>query len=315
MTNEAKVNILLAAHNGAPFIEEQIRSIQGQTNPEWRLFVSDDCSTDDTVYRVRRLASDDSRIRLVVWPSRSGSASRQFLRSVKILPPGYLMFCDQDDIWLPDKIEVSLACMNALERRHGVCTPCLVHTDLKVVDQDLNIVADSFVEYARIDVNRTIPTALTTNCVTGCTAMVNASLRDLLIKTPDSAFFVMHDWLIYLLAESFGRRMFVDRATVLYRQHDSNVAGAIPDRFLTKLSLARQSRETNIAAIRQARDFYGIYGPTLTNLEASQTLEYGTLLEKKRMPRLKSLFKTRAFKPSVSGFLLQMASILCASKR
>ena len=119
------IDILLSAYNGQKFIKEQIDSIIGQTIGDWRLLISDDCSTDGTL-DVLATFREDSRIELVSQNVKYGSARDNFLNLLNYASGDYVMFCDQDDVWLPDKIEVTLRLMEELERANGSDIPLLV---------------------------------------------------------------------------------------------------------------------------------------------------------------------------------------------
>lgn len=227
MPDRMTVDILLAVYNGTHLLPEQIRSLQAQSHGDWRLWVRDDGSTDDTIRVVQESAAADPRIRLVCGGGARLGASRGLGWLMDQLPESarYIMFCDQDDIWLPNKIELTLSAMQATEVEAGPNIPVLVHTDLVVVDADLDVIEDSFWEYSAIHPERlTLGRLLVQNTVTGCAAMINRPLRDLASPVPAEA--VMHDWWMALVAFCFGRIVSLRTATILYRQHGRNAVGA-----------------------------------------------------------------------------------------
>ena len=171
----------------------------------------------------------------------------------------YIMFCDQDDIWSPDKVKLTLEKMLELENMYGKDVPLLVHTDAKVVDGALNVIAESFWAYQNVyPKNReTINRLLVQNVITGCTVMINKALADLALPISDDA--VMHDWWLALVASAFGRIGHVDQPTMLYRQHGGNVIGAKRwnGSFVLKNLFGNdgQVREGILNAQKQARAF------------------------------------------------------------
>lgn len=238
------IDILLAAYNGERYISEQIESIINQTYTDWILYIKDDCSTDRTVDIVREYEKKYSeKIKVIVSDKPSGSAKDNFFSMLKYSKNNYIMTCDQDDVWLPDKIEVTYNKMRETERENKE-RPILVHTDLKVVDENLNITSESLFRLQNMNSFRDkINNLLVQNIVTGCTVMVNRNLLNYIVEIPKNA--VMHDWWMALVASSFGKIVFVNLSTVLYRQHGNNSVGA-------------KNTESVSYILRTLRNVYGI---------------------------------------------------------
>jgi glycosyltransferase involved in cell wall biosynthesis len=120
----------------------------------------------------------------------------------------YVMTCDQDDVWMHDKIEITYEKMKEAERKYKN-VPILVHTDLKVVDENLNLISESLMKMQNLDSSRDkINNLLVQNIVTGCTAMVNQKLISYIKSVPKHA--IMHDWWMALIASSLGRVEFIE---------------------------------------------------------------------------------------------------------
>ncbi|HEY0021072.1 MAG TPA: glycosyltransferase family 2 protein [Longimicrobium sp.] len=222
------IDILLTVYNGVPFLGDQLRSLQAQTHQDWRLWVRDDGSTDGSWEVVLAAAREDGRILPLEGSGTRLGARSGFAWLLEHADDGrgaYAMFCDQDDVWLPEKVEVTLAAMRRAEAEAGASRPVLVHTDLAVVDAGLATLDPSFWHYQGIrpELNQ-LNRLLYQNTVTGCTAMINRPLRRLATPVPDAA--VMHDWWLALLASAFGRVVPLPQATILYRQHGRNDTGA-----------------------------------------------------------------------------------------
>ena len=220
-----KVNILLAAYNGERFIKEQIASIQAQTFSDWTLLVRDDGSSDKTRAIVLKMAQDDPRIHLIDADSQDNlGVIKSFHRLMTYESADYYFFSDQDDVWLPNKLELSLKCAQTYPKDK----PLLVYTDLKVVDQSLLVLHESMIHTQSDHANTSLIQELTENTVTGGTMLINYDLAQRWTITDD---LVMHDWYLALLAAALGHLVYLDEPTELYRQHDANVLGA---RTLTK---------------------------------------------------------------------------------
>jgi glycosyltransferase involved in cell wall biosynthesis len=219
------INIVLTTYNGRKYIRSQISSLFNQSINNWTLSISDDKSNDNTSNLLKKLAQEKNNINLTLSSNNLGiiENTNYLINTSKAT---YIFFCDQDDIWLPNKIETTLNKMLEMEKEYGEETPILIHTDLKVVDNNLNLINPSFRNYQNLDPNpqNLLPRLLVQNFVTGCTMMINKPLKDLIIPIPTQA--IMHDWWIALTAASFGKIAYISEPTVLYRQHEQNTVGA-----------------------------------------------------------------------------------------
>jgi hypothetical protein len=225
------VEVLLATYNGERFVGEQIDSILAQDYPTLQILASDDGSSDRTLEILREYAEQfPSKIRLMEKQRPTGSAKANYLRLMKEATAGYICFADQDDVWLPNKVSGSMREIEKLEAQHGPSRPLLVFTDLRVVDDRLKTINPSMWRQLDIDprsVHR-LKQLIGRSVVTGCTATINRPMLELARQMPEEA--TMHDRWIGLLAATLGAAAIVPEQTVLYRQHDSNVVGALtPD--------------------------------------------------------------------------------------
>ena len=220
------IELVCATYNGAAYLPEQLASLVAQTHTGWRLWVRDDGSTDGTVQLLREWAGRDERIALVEGEDVRLGAAGSFARLWEGAPAGaeYLGFVDQDDVWVPEKLERQLAAMREAERLHGETTPILVHSDLSVVDSALRPVAPSFRAYARLGaLEAPLPERVAHNVVTGCTVLVHRALREAAGPIPDG---VMHDAWLACVATAVGRTVYLPQPLVAYRQHGANAIGA-----------------------------------------------------------------------------------------
>lgn len=215
-----KVNILMSTYNGQQFLAEQIRSIQEQTFSDWTLLIRDDGSSDQTKDLLQEFARQDSRIRLIDLEEQNNlGVIKSFHRLLQYEKADYYFFSDQDDVWLPDKLEVSLQ----EARFYPTDQPLMVYMDLTVVNQDLQVMSESMIRSQSHHANTQLVEELTENTVTGGVAMINHALAELWSGTED---ILMHDWYLALLASALGKLVFIDKPGELYRQHADNVLGA-----------------------------------------------------------------------------------------
>lgn len=280
------VEVLLATFNGESFLREQIDSILKQDYPDLRVLARDDGSSDGTVDILNEYQKRfPDRFQLLPTDRPTGSAKWNFLKLMQASRANYVSFCDQDDVWLPDKVSSSINAMRELESKWGRSIPFLVFTDLQLVDSNLRVLHRSFWEFMSIDpsdVHR-LNRLLMVWVVTGCTSMVNRPLVELAQRMPDEA--AMHDLWIGLIAATMGKSTFIRKQTVFYRQHGKNVLGTGRDlseeaapkparSFLTRLRRYREGAAYAQWRLsqEQARAFLAVYGNEL-DVKDRRTLE------------------------------------------
>lgn len=219
--------ILLAAYNGEKYLHTMIDSIIAQDYADWQLILSDDGSKDTTPAILQEYA-DKMPEKITFYRSgiRFGRPEKHFLHLLqKFHDSPYIMFCDQDDYWHPDKIRKTYETMKKTETDPAV--PAMVHTDLQVVDGELKPIHPSFLQMSGITGDRMqVRQLLTQNVVTGCTMMVNKTLAELGTQYIPETGIPMHDWWLALLAAACGNTGFLNEATIDYRQHGNNSVGA-----------------------------------------------------------------------------------------
>lgn len=242
MNTNKSIAILLATYNGAKYIEEQINSLFAQTLQGWTLYVHDDGSKDDTREILTRLASEHSEIRLLDYPSQGG-AKKNFFSLLERVEADYYFFCDQDDCWLPEKMQKTMQRMTELESQNEG-KPVVVHTDLYVADDNLNIVNESFLAYSGIhpEILTTFSLAGVSGLVTGCTMCFNAKAKETMVRPYDRA--LMHDeWITLSTLRIGGIVSLIDEPLILYRQHFDNTLGAKDRTKLTVMSRLKNLRK------------------------------------------------------------------------
>lgn len=225
------IAVLLGTYNGGRYLKELLESLLFQTINDFQLYIRDDGSTDDTIQIIQEYQQRYSNITIIENKGKNAGAKKNFELLLTEVKADYYMFCDQDDVWLPNKIEVSLTKLKQLERQYGDI-PLLVHTDLKVVDENLRTIDSSFWHYCNTQpqiVDRNIYYLGVANSVTGCTIMMNDLAKQVSLPFPDKIF--MHDAWIALCVKKHGQIDYIEDSTILYRQHGTNVFGAIKYHF------------------------------------------------------------------------------------
>ncbi len=295
--NKRKVAILLATYNGEKFLREQLDSLFAQREKNWDLIISDDCSKDTTQSILNEYAQRyPSQVVLKKNETAFGSAKDNFLQLIKYAEGyDYLMFCDQDDVWKPDKVKKTLDAMHKLEQ-DDTNVPCLVHTDLTVVRADLSVLYKSFIQSSMLKPSRCeLKQLVIQNNVTGCTMMINAALREKVILPADEKCIRMHDAWCAMWASAIGRIGYVEEQTILYRQHGMNVVGAKDvgsmNYILHYLCKRRQNRQALVDAEKQAGAFLNVAGNMLSNEQKQLLIDYSTMQGKGKVWRLFVIFK------------------------
>lgn len=287
--NNSAIEILLATYNGEKYIDQQINSIINQTYTNWKILFRDDGSTDNTVRIIEKfIEAYPDKMMLVIDKEKNLGASGNFSRLLESSQSDYTMFCDQDDVWLPDKIKLTLEKMRELESSTPKETPLLVHTDLEIVDQDLITISKSMFEFQNLDKHsNSINKMLVQNNITGCTVMINKNLRN--ISKPIPKDIIMHDWWIALVASVFGEIGFVNGQTIKYRQHGSNDTGAKGysiKYILERIKSIKKMYAVVYKNIRQANTFYKRYSTKFEAEKKEKVQAYATILEKSAIQRL-----------------------------
>ncbi len=311
----ASVAVLLATYNGERYVGELLESLFAQSCTDWHLIVSDDGSQDGTPDILQRfLARYPDRMTLLPPHAATGSSKENFLYLTDSAAGyDYYMYCDQDDVWLPEKIGLTLDKMKETEAGQAD-VPCLVHTDLEVTDAGMRSQHQSFFYSSFLDPARDqLRYLLVQNIVTGCTVMFNRALRDLCCMQTDHDRIVIHDWWIALVCAACGGRIsFLPRATILYRQHGGNVVGAKDVRSLRYmmgyLGRIRKNRSSLRASQAQAMNLLETLDSRLGDRERLLLAEYGRLGEKGKIGRIRVIIRNgiwlKGFKRKAGELLL-----------
>lgn len=215
-----KIDILVATYNGEKYIREQIDSILNQTHTNFNLLISDDGSKDNTVSILREYEQKDKRVKVFVQEKNLGYI-RNFEFLLKQVTCEYYMLSDQDDFWLPEKVEKSYA--KLINENFD-----LVFSDLEVVNADLETVHPSFWKYLKIDKKVKYDdyrTQYLYNCATGCTIISKKKFLNLILPVPYKSEFMPHDYWIALVVAVNGRIGHLPEKLIKYRQHGNNQIG------------------------------------------------------------------------------------------
>lgn len=220
MKNEERVAILLATYNGMRFLPELMTSLEKQTHDKWELYVRDDNSSDGTKDLLKSYEEKDGRIHVTYGEEQFGASKNFAFLLNAVSHEDYVMFCDQDDIWVPQKIEKTLYEMKRKESCSYANVPRIVFSGKQLVNENLQ---EIFEYKYRQKQNISFHDILIQNPIYGCTMMINKAALKLAQPLPEYAY--LHDYYLALLTSAYGEITFIDEPLILYRQHENNVTG------------------------------------------------------------------------------------------
>lgn len=258
--------IMLASYNGENYIRQQIESIQHQSFENWTLIIQDDYSTDNTPEIVREMAKKDSRITFV---NNDGMQHGPFINFHRLIDRcrelrafDYYCFCDQDDIWMDDKLSFLITLFEDVDE------PALAYANMDVLNASGQIVIDDFNERLGLKYVNAVTTFFSHN-VFGCNTIFNRQLFVLLPKVniaAKSSSWLSHDNFVTKCAAAYGRVIYSGRVTMHYRRHGGNVTSHQKYSFTLSRVLGRFFRFSSLA-----KDHARTYGQSLVTIQLLQS--------------------------------------------
>lgn len=305
---KGKIAILLATYNGEIYLPELLNSLLAQSFQDFCCFIHDDGSDDETIKIIKYYCERYPQKFVLVEGGSTGGAKSNFMYLLNQVEADMYMFCDQDDIWLPNKIELTYLQMKDQYKT----MPVVVYTDLKIVDAELNIIDSSYYHYTAKNPDRNdLIDLLKSNVTVGCTMMINRILRNKALELDEIHNIFMHDWWISLIAAATGKLIFLNQPTILYRQHGNNSVGAIK-----KKSTIEKARQYMKWQKMFEKKKYNVQRPILFCEELSKVVgqeckdidfirEYAAIEGKTKLERIK-FYKHRNLFRSNSNVLWQI---------
>ncbi len=280
------IDVLMATYNGEKYLKEQLDSVFNQkVTVPFRVLVSDDGSTDGTLDILKTYGD---RITLVKNKGPKG-AKGNFMSLISQCNASYAALCDQDDIWEEDKLQKAYDAI-AKENKN---IPCLVHTDLTVIDAQGQVVRPSLFAHQGWDQKAvTLNRLLVQNNATGCTMLLNRPLMDL-VNLAQAETVYMHDWWIALTAAAFGKVICLGDKTVRYRQHEVNVIGAssqtLIGRAIGAFAIGKKLRGRIKLTYTQAKALLNGYGEQMPKEKSACLRFYIQIEEGNKLSRLQNI--------------------------
>ena len=303
-----QIDILLATYNGEKYIREQIESILSQTYSNIRLIISDDCSKDETRQILKEYEKKDKRVELYFQEKNLGYVKNFEFLLTKVKNEIY-MLSDQDDVWLPTKIEHTY---NKLKETNSD----LVFTDLEVVNEKLETLYPSFNDYMKL--SRKIKKYKNDyrlqhlyNCVSGCTIMSKKKFIDMMLPIPTESKYAIHDTWIATTVVNNGKVEYLDEKTIKYRQHGKNQVGTekISHGFKELDQVRNLFIEVKLGLFETYVNNERIFNDKLKE-ENKQALEYFQMIKNKKYFNFKKwgifhkLYKNETFSYYIINFFI-----------
>ncbi|OXL16563.1 glycosyl transferase family 2 [Polynucleobacter cosmopolitanus] len=217
--NDPLVAIFLCTYNGARFLAEQLDSISYQTHRNWVVIASDDGSTDQTLEILQKYQANWPAGKLTIrnGPQKGFCRNFQYLTSDESISADFFAFCDQDDVWLPEKLT------RAIDVLRGISTniPAVYGARTVLIDEE-----NALLGYSPIfPLTPSFKNALVQSIAGGNTMVFNGAAKKVI--SIDSRYeIVSHDWWAYLVVTGMGGKFIYDPVpTTLYRQHKANIIG------------------------------------------------------------------------------------------
>jgi glycosyltransferase involved in cell wall biosynthesis len=230
-------DVILAVWNGQDYLPAMLDSLLSQTTSEFNVLVRDDGSTDGSREILENYKQKfDGRLSVIAGePTRSATANFAIL--MRETKADYVLFADQDDVWRPEKVGLTLRSLKEAEAKYGKSTPIYFATDIEVANKDLELINPSYWKWKRLKASRMSKLSQSLICVSiqGMASGINRALLDL--ANPVSAKAISHDWWTQLIAAAMGKVICDPTTTALYRVHGGNASIPKPVGVLPYLRL------------------------------------------------------------------------------
>lgn len=301
MSENPLVHIVLASYNGEKYLSQQLDSIVAQDYENWIVEVCDDGSSDSTLAIVREYMERDRRITLHQNEHNLGYV-KNFMEGIRRSSADYIMLCDQDDIWFPDKISKTWEKAQEAQKQQtgGAEAPVLVYSDAINFDSESGEDRGRFHEMGRLNTKK-VDTArlfMENKCI-GCTIMVTGAIRSYLRELPEEI--RVHDWWLALICSHFGKICYLDEPLLRYRQHAGNMIGgsSYSSYFKERISKIREQRQALRDTVIQGKRFYEMYEERMEQKQKETAKHFAMLYDRNFLARKADLVRYGFWKSGI----------------
>lgn len=281
------VDIIIATYNGEKYVGQQLLSIMAQTYGDWRCIIHDDGSTDDTVNIVKSFCQKDSRITIVEDGIALHSAAQNFMHTLQYSHSDFVCFCDQDDVWFDNKIEVL---HKAISQKDNTI-PQVVFSNSYVYEYPSNKITGK----ATLAFPRKLEEFFFLNAgVQGAAGIFNSKMREVLSRPLKPL--AMHDYYLTLSGICLGNIDYVDDCLMLYRNHSSNVTGATDPSLMFKVRSMLSRKDISVVSrdhLKTAEAFYEEWKDVLKKDDLKLFEAYFMMEQKSFFVRLRMVLKNK----------------------
>lgn len=293
-----EIEILMATYNGEKYVKEQIDSIIHQTYENWKLLIRDDNSTDKTLEILKEYEKKDKRIKVIEDKKGNLGFVKNFEELLNYSNKEWVMFSDQDDYWLENKIEKYVPILNS-NPKDILKKPILIHSNSFICNDNLEIIKKEFIN-SNIASKYNEDSYYFFYFVQGSTVLINRAMIDLAL--PFSKNVTVHDRYLHLLAEFLGKRIFINESLIKYRQHSNNKIGAKGSSIISKILKKRYFHNEDRELILEIQNKY----TEKLEIEKRKKIEKYLEVTNDKKNRFLRFYLSREFKMSIKKRLFML---------
>lgn len=241
-----KVAVLMSTYNGEKYLEKQIETVMNQKNVDVYLFIRDDGSKDNTISILKKLETN-KKIKIYYGDNIGYAASFwNLLKTVNDFD--YYAFCDQDDIWLENKLYAGICKINTcIGPALYTSKVCSINNNLEVVNEN------TFNNYTKLNIYQSFQKSV----FPGCVFIFNNEARKILKEY--NGFMESHDWAAYAIISVFGTTVYDNNSYIYYRIHEENTIGKKNKYSELFNKVFRFFKKSKCTRSRFAKDFYNTF--------------------------------------------------------
>lgn len=218
MEEQDLVDVLIATYNPQKeFFQKQIESILNQTHKNIHIYISDDCSKNESIKQfLKEYEKKDKRITLIFQEKNLG-CTKNFGYLLEKSTANYICYSDQDDIWYENKIE---KCLKKIKEEKVD----LIYCNCKQINEDEKIIHNNYFKYKNVPLIKGKDKLARSRCIgIGCSQMFTKNLKEKIIPFKESV--IAHDWIVSYMANEMNGMTYIEEPLFDYRLHTGNIFG------------------------------------------------------------------------------------------